>query len=91
MRRHARGITEVRHRPVVTYPVWKAVDDAAAKAARRRTSPIPHHHGAQAATARRGRLGDRVGDDARWGRHRPVDDVVVGGREGRHRSGRGRG
>ena len=38
-----------------------------------------------------GRLGDGVRDDARWERHRPADDVAVGGRGGRRRSGRGRG
>jgi hypothetical protein len=34
MRWHARGITAVRHQPVIASSVWKAVDNAAAKAAR---------------------------------------------------------
>jgi hypothetical protein len=46
-------------------------------------------HRRRGTTVGRGRLGDRVGDDTRWGRRRLADDVVVGGREGRRWSGRG--
>ncbi|KAG2558373.1 hypothetical protein PVAP13_8NG110701 [Panicum virgatum] len=78
MHRHPRGITVMRHRQVVASTVWKTVDELRpwmTPLPRLRDGGPPAFRTTTEAARRgstpggRGRLGNWVKDDARWGRH----------------------